>query len=1224
MQIKSDAGNGPGPLFQPTPPLFGGVPVDYGPRADDGRLILPKGMASKVELEEVPSSRHLWVGNVAQEVSEAYVADKFVKFGKLESVTVYPQRNYAFVNFINEHEAVNAKNKLQGSVLAGLRIRIEYAKGAKPSKQLWVGGICSTLRKEQIEAEFRKFGLVEDFIIMHDRKSALVHFAKLDDAVAAVEALNRKRMGNEELRVDFGRSQSSKKESKDDRSGVLHQSQSGALEAFRGPLDSLRNLPDDRGPVETFQGGFASRSNFPSLGGGKSDKDGEPSEILWVGFSLQTKVDDDKLIRAFIPYGEIQSVKTFPGRTYAFVQFRSVGEAIRAKTALEGKLFNDPRVSIRFSNSEIGPAENMRAGIFSPPARPEGTIFLDGTFKSDSILGHRMPPPVDRRVSSIGAPLSPGLRLGPDFSPSGNALGVGGRGMGPGTGLGRGVGRGHGLGSGGLIALNEKIDSSSRGRGGSFVPAAGQPARPSRPFDDEWDLPDEDIFNRESKRVRLGGFPQPPAENSGMNSKLDGQRFIPPNGSLGAYGSSVRLGMLHEVDDFKNGPGPRLNATPVRFDGPQPLASLPGPVSMMNHAIGAETRSSNSSESRLGVINEGWKWQGLVAKGGTPVCRARCFPVGKGIDLDLPDVINCTARTDLDMLAKHVHQAGDFGVVFFVPDGDVDVPPYQDFMSYLGEKHRAGVAKLSNGSTLFLVPPSEFSQAVLKVPGKNCLFGVVLKFQAQNAAYVQAPPPQQQQPQQQQIGFQSQMPYQHAFPEEPSQDSVAVVRAADQALQLGQGVTMPAGSSSQFIPAHLANIPLTPELIASLTALLPQQSSAIFQRNHIVPPINGVEAPTVRAPSAETLVNFPASASANDASLFPLSQNNLTLPSQSWPYLQQDQSGSLRGGFFAQSSGSLTSKPPEPSPMLQAQQQVQPQPQPQLQRQTQLQQHQHQPHSQARPPLPPLPPLQQNSHVLVSHITGTQHPGAGMVASVGQGFSQPLSMAFFPGPSPFNQLSAESISGQVFPQQLSTGNVPVQTQGIAAPQSQGYLGSGSSGPYLQQARPPLLSATAAPQLPADQLAQLTALLTQTQQQPAQQQAAQVLQQHYQQQLPTMASQHQQTFDNQAQQTRHSQQNLFAQQLQLSAMPQAAQPGWVQGSQGVVQADGVNWEGASPRSPQHSAISGIDYQQQQQQENVGDLEVERQKRFQATLHLAAALLQQMQQQQPKDPGGPEQH
>ena len=79
------------------------------------------------------------------------------------------------------------------------------------------------------------------------------------------------------------------------------------------------------------------------------------------------------------------------------------------------------------------------------------------------------------------------------------------------------------------------------------------------------------------------------------------------------------------------------------------------------------------------------------------------------------------------MLAKHYYQAASAWVVFFVPESDADIGPYNEFMNYLGEKQRAAVAKLDERTTLFLVPPSEFSEKVLKVPGKLSISGVVLR-----------------------------------------------------------------------------------------------------------------------------------------------------------------------------------------------------------------------------------------------------------------------------------------------------------------------------------------------------------------------------------------------------------------------------------------------------------------------------------------------------------------
>lgn len=111
--------------------------MNYEPRVDDrgyavhlpsGHL-LPLNSSLGDDQEEVPPSRHLWVGNVSQEVTEGLLVEKFSPFGSIESVTVYSQRNYAFINFKDVENAQTAKNGLQGIVLGGLALRIESAKG---------------------------------------------------------------------------------------------------------------------------------------------------------------------------------------------------------------------------------------------------------------------------------------------------------------------------------------------------------------------------------------------------------------------------------------------------------------------------------------------------------------------------------------------------------------------------------------------------------------------------------------------------------------------------------------------------------------------------------------------------------------------------------------------------------------------------------------------------------------------------------------------------------------------------------------------------------------------------------------------------------------------------------------------------------------------------------------------------------------------------------------
>lgn len=91
------------------------------------------------------------------------------------------------------------------------------------------------------------------------------------------------------------------------------------------------------------------------------------------------------------------------------------------------------------------------------------------------------------------------------------------------------------------------------------------------------------------------------------------------------------------------------------------------------------------------------------------------------------------------MLAKHYADATGFDVVFFLPDCEDDFVSYTEFLRYLGSKSRAGVVKVDAGTTLFLVPPSDFLTNVLQVDGPERLYGVVLHIPQMSAAATMRP-----------------------------------------------------------------------------------------------------------------------------------------------------------------------------------------------------------------------------------------------------------------------------------------------------------------------------------------------------------------------------------------------------------------------------------------------------------------------------------------------------
>ena len=106
-------------------------------------------------------------------------------------------------------------------------------------------------------------------------------------------------------------------------------------------------------------------------------------------------------------------------------------------------------------------------------------------------------------------------------------------------------------------------------------------------------------------------------------------------------------------------------------------------------------------------------------------------------------MLNCMARTDLNNLAAHLSQV-PFHVIQLAPATAADVAPLQEFVNYLLERLRAGVAKAGD-TTLFIVPPSEWAGRVLHVEPTANLLGVVVStavVPAAQPAPAAAPPPQ--------------------------------------------------------------------------------------------------------------------------------------------------------------------------------------------------------------------------------------------------------------------------------------------------------------------------------------------------------------------------------------------------------------------------------------------------------------------------------------------------
>nr|AHZ89701.1 flowering time control protein FPA1 [Dimocarpus longan] len=572
---------------------------------------------------------------------------------------------------------------------------------APPSRHLWIGNLSHSIEEADLRDQLLRFGELESVAFQPGRSYAFVNFVSEEDAFASMKALQGFPLAGNPLRIEFAKADKPSIPSHDG-DHLLHRDDHRS--ASRGsPYSQRDSRVRHASPTDTL---YSDKSKM-------SDKSADPSEVLWIGFPALLKVDEMILRKAFSPFGEIEKITVFPGRSYAFVRFRSITSACRAKETLQGKLFGNPRVHICFARSDGGSSNSTRGSVNAPPSphfKLNGRSGSSENYRPDRNLGS-FPGDHSGRSSQFVPNLDSEDADAYDFNRKGTYE----------------PWRYGEMGSE-LEPSQDMYELRRSPPGERIVHFHDFPQKDSC-YEDHWDFPEDDYYHPGAKKLKTGSYPPDKELPEYPFSDLEQEKrafsrtfsdFPQPE----AFNKNFDSGPL----GYKQIPDHRLNqALPQRElndNWKAPYDSFQtGSVSLPPHPAERKRFTPESDQPSL----KDWKWDGTIAKGGTPVCRARCFPVGKVMDMMLPEFLDCTARTSLDMLAKHYYQASGAWVVFFVPGSDADMGSYNEFMHYLEEKQRAAVAKLDDSNTLFLVPPSDFSEKVLKVPGKLSISGVVLR-----------------------------------------------------------------------------------------------------------------------------------------------------------------------------------------------------------------------------------------------------------------------------------------------------------------------------------------------------------------------------------------------------------------------------------------------------------------------------------------------------------------
>lgn len=368
----------------------------------------------------------------------------------------------------------------------------------------------------------------------------------------------------------------------------------------------------------------------------KGNRTTEPNEMLWIGFPSFMNVDEVVLRRAFSPFGEIDKISTFPGRTFAFVRYKTILAACRAKEALQGKLFNSPRVSICFARSENSAEQGKGPGSGSQPVHLRSNYHpgLSGEGGAEMF----------QRERSFESPLGGDIRMAsPGFMSNLERI--------SGDPTIMKFGRNSAVQSGAVLGSSfsgtfehgrlQELGSERRMLEDPYerrkdIPAADKPApwldfsfdraRKAPPLVDSWG-PESGFFSL-AKKLKTEPFPDNELPEYPFSDFEKEKRpglpklfsSLPDESKYSKSFDSTPFSFKAAPDLHKTigRPQAEVNELSGNFDGP---STVPG--------------SSQQKFNPEPPVSKEWKWEGTIAKGGTAVCRARCFPVGRVLDFML-------------------------------------------------------------------------------------------------------------------------------------------------------------------------------------------------------------------------------------------------------------------------------------------------------------------------------------------------------------------------------------------------------------------------------------------------------------------------------------------------------------------------------------------------------------------------------------------------------------
>lgn len=165
------------------------------------------------------TSRTVYLGNIPAETSAEDILNH-VRSGQIESVRLLPDKNCAFISFLDSNSATHFHSDaiLKKLAIKGNDIKVGWGKPSQvptsvalavqqsgASRNVYLGNLPEEMLEDEMREELGKFGPIDTVKIVKDKAIGFVHFLSISNAMKAVTQLPQEPKWQPPRRVFYGK-----------------------------------------------------------------------------------------------------------------------------------------------------------------------------------------------------------------------------------------------------------------------------------------------------------------------------------------------------------------------------------------------------------------------------------------------------------------------------------------------------------------------------------------------------------------------------------------------------------------------------------------------------------------------------------------------------------------------------------------------------------------------------------------------------------------------------------------------------------------------------------------------------------------------------------------------------------------------------------------------------------------------------------------------------------